>query len=220
MRIIAGLCVLGLLGMGCSKTEPKAETAKTEAHDDHGHSHDHHGHDHGDHGHAHGENKSSSDSADVHAHSHHGHDHGNHSHAEGGSPHHGLMNPFKSGDKSIGYTELKLHDDKGDLELWLTQDDKGKSAYDLTIASEIKVHFPDLKKDVTLKVRNTEKNEDEDGKVNNREGFTNYFIFPGESGEDASWLMGKEFKSNAYITFTVDDVEYKTETFELIPHTH
>ena len=145
-----------------------------------------------------------------------GHDHHDHEH----TPHMGVLADFKS-DKSTGTAELKLHDDKGDLELWLTKDKTGKEAFDLPLGSVIKVTFPKLdNKSVELKVRNTDKNEDEDGQANIREKKTNYFIFPGDTGVDASFLVGKEFSSEVIISFTVDGTEYKTASFVLKPHVH
>ena len=40
-------------------------------------------------------------------------------------PHLGVYAPIKAGDKAA-VVELKLHDDKGDLELWITNDKDGK----------------------------------------------------------------------------------------------
>ena len=49
---------------------------------------------------------------------------------------------------------------------------------DLPIVSGIKSAFPDLSNHtVALSVRNTERNEDDDGKTNVRDGRNNYFIF-------------------------------------------
>lgn len=149
----------------------------------HGHSHSHgdaHGHSHGDpHGHSH---------ADTHG---HGHEH---------SLHHGTVTAFHSdqaqaGQLPTGFAELKLHDDKGDLELWLTEDTTGQKPFDIPLDSLVNVSFLSLDgKMVELKIRNSEKNEDEDGKGNIRGEVTNYFIFPGESGADASFLLGKGIK--------------------------
>lgn len=37
-------------------------------------------------------------------------------------PHHGMLVPLtvEGSDEAVGYAEVKLHDDKGDIELWLT----------------------------------------------------------------------------------------------------
>ena len=80
--------------------------------------------------------------------------------------------------------------------------------------------FHDKGKSVTLKVRNTDKNEDEDGVANNRDGMTNYFIFPGDTGADASWLMGKAFKAEVSVSFAKGPAKYSTKKFTLMPHTH
>ena len=146
---------------------------------------------------------------------HHGHHHG---HAHGHSPHHGIVKPFASSGEQTGYVELKLHDDKGDLELWLTKDEAGKQPYDLPLDSVITVDFPKLGKTVKLQVRNTSKNEDEDGKGNIRAGRTNYFIFPGDTGVDPAFLVGKDFASKVVVSF--NGGASKTRSFELKPHTH
>lgn len=137
------------------------------------------------------------------------------------APHHGILVPFSSKQALTGYAELKLHDDKGDLELWLTKDAAGAGPYDLALNSVITVTFPDLnQKKVELRVRNSDKNEDEAGKGNIRDNKTNYFIFPGETGIDAAFLVGKDFSSKVVITFSDGGVEYSTDPFELRPHTH
>ena len=64
------------------------------------------------------------------------------------------------------------------------------------------------------------KNEGEDGLPNVRDGKTNYFIFPGETGADASWLQGKDFKAKVKVSFEHAGRAISSEAFELIPHTH
>ncbi len=143
-------------------------------------------------------------------------DHG-HSH----TLHDGVVVPLLVANKRVGFAELKLHDDKGDLELWITTDKAGSQPLDLPIDSEIHVSFPRLAvKSVDLRVRNTLRNEDEDGKGNIRGTGTNYFIFPGDSGADASFLTGKSFMTDAEISFVRDGVRYTTDTFTLKPHVH
>jgi hypothetical protein len=164
----------------------------------------------------------------AHNHGHgHGHKHSNtkeHSHpgkhAHHKTAHHGVSAPFRSDKALAGFVELKLHDDKGDLELWLTKDEEGTRPYDLPIGTVVKVTFPQLGKTVELKVRNMEKNEDEDGNPNIRKGKTNYFIFPGDTGADASFLLGKKFKSDAVVSFSIERGDYTTKSFELHPHSH
>jgi hypothetical protein len=144
----------------------------------------------------------------------HGHDHA--------TPHDGVVTPLKDAEgKPVGFMELKLHDDKGDLELWLGKDEKIKSPIDISLASEITASFGDKKgKVVKFAVRNKSKNEDEEGVANMRDGKTNYFIFPGESGQDASWLKGADFSSVVVVSITADGKEMMSEKFKLVPHTH
>jgi hypothetical protein len=132
-------------------------------------------------------------------------------------PHTGRLAPLQDPTgATVAWAELKLHDDKGDLELWLGSNPRLATPLDLPLATVVTVAFPTLNKSVTLKVRNSHLNEDEDAKPNIRDGKTNYFIFPGDTGADASWLMGANFSSEAKITIG----EYSTSVFKLIPHTH
>ncbi len=144
-----------------------------------------------------------------------------HAHGVGGghSHHHGVTAALLDG---AGHLELKLHDDKGDLELWLTKDEEGEKPLDLPLTAVIQVTLVHDAKPTTveLRVRNTEKNEDEDGNGNIRDGKTNYFIFPGDTGADASWLQGKAFKAKAVVAFEMDGAQVRSARFELVPHDH
>lgn len=146
---------------------------------------------------------------------------GGHSHAHA-TPHDGVVAALKGeSGKVAGFAELKLHDDKGDLELWLAKDREITLPIDIPADSVINVSFLDVPgKSATLGVRNNQQNEDEDGTSNLRNGLTNYFIFPGDSGQDPSWLMGAEFKSRVKITFAADGKSYTSDEFVLVPHTH
>ena len=120
-----------------------------------------------------------------------------------------------------GHLELKLHDDKGDLELWIAKDAKISQPFDLPLDAIVRVTFIDVKgKVVELRVRNADKNEDEDGTANVRAGATNYFIFPGVTGQDAAWLQGAGFQSLVTVAFTAGGKAYVSEEFPLVPHTH
>ena len=142
----------------------------------------------------------------------HGHDH-----VEG--PHSGVPATFKGNEN--GHLELKLHDDKGDLELWLSQDAALTKPFDLPLTDSVEIEFIDVDgRKVTLRPRNTEKNEDEDGNPNIRSGKTNYFIYPSKDGQDASWLKGKAFQSIVIVHFTLDGKEFVSEEFILKPHVH
>ena len=149
------------------------------------------------------------------------HDDHDHEHDHHTGPHDGMVSAFTGPNGAAGYVELKLHDDKGDLELWIAQDEKITKPMDLPIGSEITVTFTSPKATtVTLKARNQEKNEDEDGTANNRDGKTNYFIFPGDSGADAAWLTGTSFEGSVTVSFQDGATAYTTKAFELVPHTH
>ena len=141
-----------------------------------------------------------------------------HEHAHG--PHGGVVARFE-GAGAVGHLELKLHDDKGDLELWLGKDDKLTESFDLPLAATVEVEFIDVKgRKVALRARNQAKNEDEDGKANVRDGRTNYFVHPGASGEDSSWLRGKEFQSIVIVRFQAGQTAFVSEELVLKPHVH
>ena len=135
-------------------------------------------------------------------------------------PHDGLVAPFQGGSMS-GHLELKLHDDKGDLELWLGHDKSLSTPFDLPLETVVEVEFTDRDgRKVALRPRNRSRNEDESGTPNIRDGQTNYFIFPSQAGEDPSWLQGKEFKSLVIVRFTRDGSEFVSLKMKLAPHTH
>jgi len=144
---------------------------------------------------------------------------GGHGHAH--TPHDGIVAALNDDSGAAGFVELKLHDDKGDLELWLAKDREITEPIDIPAESEVSISFLDLTdKTATLRVRNSQQNEDEDGKPNLRNGRTNYFIFPGDSGQEAAWLMGAQFKSAVKLTFSADGKTYTSDEFVLVPHTH
>lgn len=145
---------------------------------------------------------------------------GAHSHGEGAAhgPHDGALGALAGGH---GFVELKLHDDKGDLELWLARDAAISEPIDLPLDAQPVVTFLDKdSKTATLAVRNREHNEDENGTPNIRDGRTHYFVFPGDSGEDAQWLEGKDFESRVVVRFEHEGQTLESEPFVLAPHGH
>ena len=146
----------------------------------------------------------------------------------------GIMSVFKCAQAPEwrGFLELKLHGDAGDLELWLNEGFAntygfagtiGKpSAFDVPKETVMKLTFPKhpvgKDKTVTLAVRNMEKNEDEDGKENMRNGRTNYFIFPGDSDQDPTWLKDEKFRGLVVVSFEADGKSYTCDPFVLVAH--
>jgi hypothetical protein len=143
----------------------------------------------------------------------------------------GILSVFKAADAPDfrGFLELKLHGDAGDLELWLYssagrqtswQSHTGKPApFDVPKETVIRLAFPSHEgKTVELRVRNGDKNEDEKGTVNMRDSGTNYFIFPGESGQDPEWLKGEEWRGIVTVAFEVDGKSFGCDPFVLVPH--
>jgi len=130
-----------------------------------------------------------------------------------------------SEEQGVGTVEIKLHDDKGDLEVWVNQGGlaatmQGATPWDLPLESQLKISFPELDKEVTLAVRDSETNADEAGKSMIRDGKTNYFIFPGDTGADASWLQGHHFEESAVLLLETEGTKATTGTIKLTPHGH
>jgi len=132
----------------------------------------------------------------------------------------GIMSPLEDADgKLVGFIELKLHDDAGDLELWICKDGAMSQPLDFPANTSITVTFATHgNRSVQLNVRNDDQNEDEDGNPTMRDGKTNYFIFPGESGQDPEWLQGEKFRSTTTVTFTSESKAYVAPPFVLVPH--
>lgn len=132
----------------------------------------------------------------------------------------GIMSVLQTADgKHVGFLELKLHDDAGDLEMWICRDGCMSEPLDFPATTSVTVTFPTHdNRSVTLAVRNMDKNEGEDGNENMRDGRTNYFIFPGESDQDPEFLIGEKFRSTTTVTFTADGTNYVAPPFVLVPH--
>lgn len=162
-----------------------------------------------------------SEAGHGHAHEKSGDSHDHAGHNDGASDGVIARITLASTNEKVGYLRLKLHDDKGDLEVWLARDADFAQPFDLPLDSTITVTFPDKEnRAVSLRARNRDKNEDEEGKANVREGKTNYFIFPGATGADAGWLKGGDFLSTVKVAFSAGEKNYATSLFVLRPHTH
>ena len=139
-----------------------------------------------------------------------------HIHANEGTNSGFLFPVFDSEGKQTGTIEIKLHDDAGDLEVWLKKGGYEGEPWRLPLDTTLILDFPADGKKVTLAVRDLKRNEDESGESTIFEGTTDYFIFPGETGADASWLMGADFAAKAELSF-----EGATSgSFVLRPHVH
>ena len=139
-----------------------------------------------------------------------------HIHANEG-PNGGFLFPvFDVDGKQNATVEIKLHDDAGDLEVWLKKGGYDGEALLLPTATILTLDFPALDRNVTLAVKDHERNEDESGNSTVVEAKTNYFVFPGETGADATWLMGAEFAAKVELSFT----NATTGSFVLRPHIH
>lgn len=139
-----------------------------------------------------------------------------HIHANEG-PNGGFLFPvFDVDGKQNATVEIKLHDDAGDLEVWLKKGGYDGEALLLPTATILTLDFPALDRNVTLAVKDHERNEDESGNSTVVEAKTNYFVFPGETGVDATWLMGADFAAKVELSFT----NATTGSFVLRPHIH
>jgi len=169
------------------------------------------------HGHEDGEG-SDHDHGDDADHAHDDGDGDGHDHDAGASD--GVIAGFTEvgAEQKVGYLRLKLHDDKGDLEVWLARDAELSQPFDVPLDTTVTVTFTDKDgRTATLRVRDRDQNEDEEGQPTVRGGETNYFIFPGDTGEDASWLPGAEFLATVKVTFSAGGEEYTTPRFVLRP---
>ncbi len=139
-----------------------------------------------------------------------------HVHANEG-PNQGFLHPvFNTEGEQVGTAEVKLHDDAGDIEIWLSEGGYGGDPWRLSLDTKLQLELPALERTVELAVRDRDRNEDESGASTIREGLTDYFIYPGESGMDASWLMGSEFAARAELRID----QATTGPFVLRPHVH
>ena len=127
-----------------------------------------------------------------------------------------LFPVFDIDGKQTATVEIKLHDDAGDLEVWLKKGGYSGDPLLLPTATVLTLDFPALDRNVTLAVRDHERNEDESGNSTVVEAKTNYFVFPGETGVDTTWLMGAEFAAKVELSFT----NATTGSFVLRPHIH
>jgi len=137
-------------------------------------------------------------------------------------PHHGWMIKLYSSDGiHTAWAEVKLHDDKGDLEVWYTQVREGRGPLSLELDTPSVVTFPLLDLKTDLFVRNLKQNEDEDGKPTTRNGKTNYFIFPTLEDQDPKPFLGESFASPAILTVG-DSINphLQSTSFLLVPHVH
>jgi len=132
----------------------------------------------------------------------------------------GIQSVLENSDgETVGFIELKLHDDAGDLELWICKDGAMTEPLDFPANTTITVTCPTYEnKSAQLAVRNEDQNEDEEGNPTMRDGKTNYFIFPGESDQDPEWLIGDKFRSTTTVTFTSEGKTYNAPAFVLVPH--
>jgi len=132
----------------------------------------------------------------------------------------GIQSVLEDSDGNVvGFIELKLHDDAGDLELWICKDGAMTQPLDFPANTTITVTCPTYdNKNAQLAVRNEDQNNDEDGNPTMRDGKTNYFIFPGESDQDPAWLIGEKFRSTSTVTFTSEGKTYIAPPFVLVPH--
>ena len=219
LRCLLIACVLASLaasGCGGKDEDPVSEPPDvSHAHDGQApddHTQDGHAHDgSGGHSHADGDDPAPEDVPIV-----------RHEPGSDAGPHGGVVARLSTADEpDFGWIEAKLHDDKGDIELWLARDRAFEQPLDLPLKATVGILFPERDdRRVVLRVRNAKRNEDEDGTANVRKGRTNYFIFPGDTGADASWLKGAAFRELARVELRAEAQTLVSDDFELQPHLH
>ena len=127
-----------------------------------------------------------------------------------------LFPVFGTDSKQVGTAEIKLHDDAGDIEVWLMQGGYDGQPWRILSRTTLTLSFPELGKKIELAVRDHIQNKDESGSATLVDGKTNYFVFPGASGMDPAWLMGGNFAAKAELSFLINT----TGPFVLRPHVH
>lgn len=135
-------------------------------------------------------------------------------------PNDGIVGKLRQAGNNAGWIEVKLHDDEGDIEVWLAHDRTMQQPLDLPLDTTITIAFAEQAREIHLAVRDRETNPDEDGNPTIRNGRTNYFIFPGDTGADPSWLKGEEFRATITVTIPTDQGAITSEAFPLVPHAH
>ena len=112
----------------------------------------------------------------------------------------------------------RLYASAGKATAWQTHTGK-PVPLDMPKETVIRLAFPShAGKTLEMHVRNSDKNEDEGGTPNMRDGRTNYFIFPGKSGQDAEWLKGEEWRGIVTVAFEAEGKSYTCDPFVLVPH--
>lgn len=135
-------------------------------------------------------------------------------------PHGGVVAGCASPRQGGLFAEVKLHDDKGDIEVWFGEDGDFKKPYLIDPRAKVSLRFYERSRSIDLAVRDLTSNNDETGVSRLKNGLSDYFIFPGESGSDATWLSGGEFIDEVTLTLQKSDETVHCETVTLVPHVH
>ena len=135
-------------------------------------------------------------------------------------PHEGVVTTCSSTNAPSFFAEIKLHDDKGDIEIWLGKTADFKDSHSIPPTAKVALGFSEHGRSVDLAVRDLRSNLDEDGTTRLKDGVTDYFIFPGETASDARWLQGGEFIDEVVLTVTHSGGSRVCEVVTLIPHSH
>ncbi|MEM0969016.1 MAG: hypothetical protein AAGJ31_06690 [Verrucomicrobiota bacterium] len=123
-----------------------------------------------------------------------------HLHANKG-PHGGRLHPvFGEDGGQLGRAEIKLHEEAGKIEVWLTSGGFGGPVWDLSPNAKLTLTFPDLGRQIVMTGRDTGgATPVGGGKGTGRAKGTNYFVFPGEVETEDSWLEGPGFVAKAVL---------------------
>ena len=133
-------------------------------------------------------------------------------------PRGGTLVAIMDGEALSGHAEVRFHAEFGELEVWLGTDASMSSPLDVPVATVLMLRTATGDSAGTrLAVRDPERNEDEEGNVNVRDGATNYFVYPTDYSEEPSPPVGASGDTPVFIEFEAGGKTYRTSEFELVP---
>ena len=134
----------------------------------------------------------------------------------GAAPRHGgVLTAVVVADAPCGFLEACLDGATGALEMYLTDLDHAPLRVAQNAFFAVKV--PKFGRAVKLGLREPTENRDGSGTVTMVDGRTNYFVFPGTTGSDASWLTGLDWRASVEVRARADGRVIEAKPFVLVP---
>lgn len=131
-------------------------------------------------------------------------------------PRGGILVAIRTGEVVSGYAEIRFHAEFGEMEAWLGTDASMSSPLDVPVATQLVMRSTAASGGETrLAVRDQERNEDEEGNVNVRDGATNYFVYPTDYSEEPARPVGASGDTPVFIEFEAGGKKYRTSEFRL-----